>query len=52
MDCVRALQQAVDAHVSKSLFEDCICGALKGKTRVLVTHQARWLRCEAIKATK
>lgn len=35
--------QAVDAHVSKSLFEDCICGALKDKTRVLVTHQLQYL---------
>ncbi len=30
---------AVDAHVSKFLFDECICGILKGKTRVLVTHQ-------------
>ncbi len=30
---------AVDAHVSKFLFDECICGILKDKTRVLVTHQ-------------
>ncbi|KAI9280863.1 P-loop containing nucleoside triphosphate hydrolase protein [Umbelopsis sp. AD052] len=30
---------AVDAHVGKHLFEKCICTALAGKTRVLVTHQ-------------
>ncbi|KAF9169153.1 hypothetical protein BGX21_010914 [Mortierella sp. AD011] len=30
---------AVDAHVGKYLFKNCIAGALQGKTRVLVTHQ-------------
>ncbi|KAJ3411175.1 hypothetical protein HDV05_002641 [Chytridiales sp. JEL 0842] len=30
---------AVDAHVGKFLFEKCIMGALKDKTRILVTHQ-------------
>ncbi|KAG0212661.1 hypothetical protein BGX28_005857 [Mortierella sp. GBA30] len=30
---------AVDAHVGKYLFRNCIMGALRGKTRVLVTHQ-------------
>ncbi|KAF9372450.1 hypothetical protein CPB97_001258, partial [Podila verticillata] len=30
---------AVDAHVGKYLFKNCIMGALQGKTRVLVTHQ-------------
>ncbi|KAF8927650.1 P-loop containing nucleoside triphosphate hydrolase protein [Dissophora ornata] len=30
---------AVDAHVGKYLFQNCIMGALQGKTRVLVTHQ-------------
>ncbi|KAF9413974.1 hypothetical protein BGZ94_000549 [Podila epigama] len=30
---------AVDAHVGKYLFKNCIMGALRGKTRVLVTHQ-------------
>ena len=30
---------AVDAHVGRFLFDQCIAGALKDKTRVLVTHQ-------------
>ncbi|CAG8620597.1 18107_t:CDS:10 [Acaulospora morrowiae] len=30
---------AVDAHVGNSLFENCICGSLKSKTRILVTHK-------------
>ncbi|OZJ01918.1 hypothetical protein BZG36_05007 [Bifiguratus adelaidae] len=30
---------AVDAHVGRYLFENCICDALSSKTRVLVTHQ-------------
>ncbi|KAJ3120011.1 Multidrug resistance-associated protein 1 [Physocladia obscura] len=30
---------AVDAHVGRRIFEDGICGVLKNKTRVLVTHQ-------------
>lgn len=30
---------AVDAHVGAHLFERCINGMLKGKTRVLVTKQ-------------
>ena len=30
---------AVDAHVGRHLLDSCICGALRGKTRVLVTHQ-------------
>ena len=30
---------AVDAHVGKQLFEEAICGLLKGKCRVLATHQ-------------
>lgn len=34
---------AVDAHVGKYLFEQCICGALANKTRVLVTHQLHFL---------
>ncbi|AWO95631.1 putative multidrug resistance-associated protein 4-like [Scophthalmus maximus] len=35
---------AVDAEVGKHLFEQCICGLLKNKTRVLVTHQLQHLR--------
>jgi ABC-type nitrate/sulfonate/bicarbonate transport system ATPase subunit len=34
---------AVDAHVGRHLFDDCICGFLRGKTRVLVTHQLQYL---------
>ncbi|CAM9514742.1 unnamed protein product, partial [Chrysoparadoxa australica] len=30
---------AVDTHVGKHIFKHCIRGLLKGKTRVLVTHQ-------------
>lgn len=30
---------AVDAHVGRVLFDDCICGQLADKTRLLVTHQ-------------
>ena len=30
---------AVDAHVGEHIFTECICGVLKGKTRLLVTHQ-------------
>lgn len=36
---------AVDAHVGKYLFEECIAGpALKNKTRLLVTHQLHLLQ--------
>ncbi|XP_074115828.1 ATP-binding cassette sub-family C member 4-like [Cotesia typhae] len=35
---------AVDARVSRQLFEDCILGYLKGKTRILVTHQLNYLK--------
>uniref|UniRef100_A0A665T414 Multidrug resistance-associated protein 4 n=2 Tax=Echeneis naucrates TaxID=173247 RepID=A0A665T414_ECHNA len=35
---------AVDSEVGKHLFEQCICGLLKNKSRVLVTHQLRYLR--------
>ena len=34
---------AVDAHVGRSLFEDCICDYLKEKTIILVTHQLQYL---------
>ncbi|GAA5994171.1 uncharacterized protein JCM10292_001909 [Rhodotorula paludigena] len=34
---------AVDAHVGKHLFDKAICGALAGKTRVLVTHALHFL---------
>ncbi|XP_034461847.1 multidrug resistance-associated protein 4-like isoform X1 [Hippoglossus hippoglossus] len=35
---------AVDAEVGKHLFEQCICGLLKNKSRVLVTHQLQHLK--------
>eukprot|EP01125_Pyxidicula_operculata_P020715 TRINITY_DN7733_c0_g1_i1.p1 TRINITY_DN7733_c0_g1~~TRINITY_DN7733_c0_g1_i1.p1 ORF type:complete len:1515 (-),score=405.79 TRINITY_DN7733_c0_g1_i1:221-4765(-) len=40
---------AVDAHVGKSLFVDCIKGALSNKTRILVTHQLHFVnQCDLI----
>ncbi|XP_057653038.1 ATP-binding cassette sub-family C member 4-like isoform X2 [Diorhabda carinulata] len=35
---------AVDTHVGKHLFENCIYNHLKGKTRILVTHQLQYLK--------
>ncbi|KDR20353.1 putative multidrug resistance-associated protein [Zootermopsis nevadensis] len=35
---------AVDTHVGKHLFNDCIVSYLKNKTRILVTHQLQYLR--------
>jgi ATP-binding cassette subfamily C (CFTR/MRP) protein 4 len=34
---------AVDARVSRSLFNKCIVGALRHRTRLLVTHQLQYL---------
>ncbi|CAL8289846.1 unnamed protein product [Lota lota] len=34
---------AVDAEVGRHLFEKCICGILKDKARILVTHQLQYL---------
>ncbi|XP_072300703.1 ATP-binding cassette sub-family C member 4-like isoform X3 [Eucyclogobius newberryi] len=34
---------AVDAEVGRHLFEECICGLLKKKPRILVTHQLQYL---------
>ncbi|KAG8004595.1 Multidrug resistance-associated protein 4 [Nibea albiflora] len=34
---------AVDAEVGRHLFEQCICGLLKNKCRILVTHQLQHL---------
>eukprot|EP00198_Chlamydomonas_reinhardtii_P014120 XP_001703457.1 ABC transporter, multidrug resistance associated protein [Chlamydomonas reinhardtii] len=34
---------AVDAHVGRHLFEECICGLLEDRTRLLVTHQLQYL---------
>ncbi|XP_019863205.1 PREDICTED: multidrug resistance-associated protein 4-like, partial [Amphimedon queenslandica] len=40
---------AVDAAVSRHLFERCICGILSDKIVILVTHQVQYLeRCDAI----
>ncbi|KAJ3410262.1 hypothetical protein HDV05_003988 [Chytridiales sp. JEL 0842] len=40
---------AVDTHVGKYIFENCICGALKNKTRLLVTHQLHFAsKCDII----
>ncbi|KAF8057290.1 Abcc2 [Scenedesmus sp. PABB004] len=38
---------AVDAHVGRHLFEGAICGALRGATRLLVTHQLQARRPRA-----
>ncbi|CAH1113751.1 unnamed protein product [Psylliodes chrysocephalus] len=35
---------AVDTHVGKELFEQCITGYLKNKTVILVTHQIQYLQ--------
>ncbi|XP_074035480.1 probable multidrug resistance-associated protein lethal(2)03659 isoform X2 [Leptinotarsa decemlineata] len=35
---------AVDIHVAKILYEQCINGFLAHKTRILVTHQVHWLK--------
>eukprot|EP00892_Ulva_mutabilis_P005682 jgi/Ulvmu1/3486/UM161_0003.1 len=34
---------AVDSHVGRSLFQDCICSALRGKTVLLVTNALHFL---------
>ena len=34
---------AVDAHVGQHLMSACLCGLLKSKTRILVTHQLQFL---------
>ncbi|EDV28182.1 uncharacterized protein TRIADDRAFT_21627 [Trichoplax adhaerens] len=35
---------AVDSHVAQHLFQHCILGILKHKTRILCTHQTQFLR--------
>ncbi|XP_076290649.1 ATP-binding cassette sub-family C member 4 isoform X2 [Lasioglossum baleicum] len=35
---------AVDTHVSKHLFEECIQRYLSGKTRILATHQLQYVK--------
>ncbi len=40
---------AVDQHVGKKLFNECINGALKKKTRIIVTNQLHYLpKCDRI----
>ncbi|XP_046906915.1 ATP-binding cassette sub-family C member 12 [Hypomesus transpacificus] len=40
---------AVDAHVGKHIFEDCIKKQLKGKSVILVTHQLQYLEfCDEV----
>jgi ATP-binding cassette subfamily C (CFTR/MRP) protein 1 len=40
---------AVDAHVGQQIFEGCVRGALKEKTRILVTHQLHLLeKCDRV----
>lgn len=35
---------AVDSRVARHLFEECIVGFLRGKTRILATHQMHFIR--------
>jgi ABC-type multidrug transport system fused ATPase/permease subunit len=35
---------AVDTHVGKHLFEECIKTHLRNKTRILVTHQLQYIK--------
>ncbi|CAL9690131.1 unnamed protein product [Knipowitschia caucasica] len=35
---------AVDSEVGRHLFDECICGLLKKKPRILVTHQLQYLK--------
>eukprot|EP00941_MAST-03F_sp_MAST-3F-sp1_P003569 g3569.t1 len=40
---------ALDAHVGRAVFDDLICKKLKGKTRILATHQLHLLpHCDRI----
>jgi len=34
---------AVDAKLGRELFENCVCGALQGKLRILVTHHVQFI---------
>ncbi len=34
---------AVDSHVGQHLFDQCICGLMRGRTRLLVTHALQYL---------
>ena len=33
----------MDAHVGEAIFQNCILGELKDKTRILVTHQLQFV---------
>jgi ATP-binding cassette subfamily C (CFTR/MRP) protein 10 len=35
---------AVDAHVARHIFDNCIMGILRSKTRILATHHTHFLR--------
>lgn len=35
---------AVDAHVGKQIFQECICGLLAKKTRIFVTHNLQFVQ--------
>lgn len=35
---------AVDVKVGRELFDNCICGILSSKPRILVTHQVQYLK--------
>ena len=40
---------AVDVHVGKLLFEECICGAMAASTRILVTNQMHIMqKCDKV----
>ena len=40
---------AVDAHVGKTIFFDCIKDLLRGKTVIFVTHQLQYLKdCDQV----
>ena len=39
---------AVDAHVGRRIFQQCIAGALRGRTVIFVTHQLQ-VRKEALR---
>ncbi len=42
---------ALDPEVAEKVFDECIIGMLKGKTRVLITNQLQCLaRCDSIVA--
>ncbi|XP_050925600.1 ATP-binding cassette subfamily C member 4 isoform X3 [Lates calcarifer] len=42
---------AVDAEVGKHLFEQCICGLLRNKCRILVTHQLQTFPTDLVEIT-